>query len=51
MAGVITASLVPTRNHTIADDRRTIHRYSTNHQVVIDADTRLVVVIGRPLPR
>lgn len=26
------------------------YRYSTNHQVVIDADSRLVVVIGRPLP-
>ncbi|MFY4722692.1 helix-turn-helix domain-containing protein, partial [Streptomyces sp. LaBMicrA B280] len=24
--------------------------YSTNHQVVIDADTRLVVAVGRPLP-
>uniref|UniRef100_UPI0002884B88 IS5 family transposase n=1 Tax=Streptomyces acidiscabies TaxID=42234 RepID=UPI0002884B88 len=24
------------------------YRYSTNHQVVIDADTRLVVVVGRP---
>lgn len=23
---------------------------STNHQVVIDADTRLVVAVGRPLP-
>ncbi|KKD02299.1 transposase, partial [Streptomyces sp. WM6386] len=26
------------------------YRYSTNHQVVIDADTRLVVAVGRPLP-
>lgn len=25
-------------------------RYSTNRQVVIDADTRLVVAVGRPLP-
>lgn len=25
------------------------YRYSTNHQVVIDADPRLVVVVGRPL--
>lgn len=23
------------------------YRYSTNHEVVIDADTRLVVVVGR----
>ncbi|BDH12290.1 hypothetical protein HOK021_34690 [Streptomyces hygroscopicus] len=26
------------------------YRYSTAHQVVIDADTRLVVVVGRPVP-
>ncbi|MFI9825990.1 transposase, partial [Streptomyces sp. NPDC052013] len=26
------------------------YRYSTNHQVVIDADTQLVVAVGRPLP-
>lgn len=26
------------------------YRHSTNHQVVIDADTRLVVAVGRPLP-
>ena len=26
------------------------YRYSTHHQVVIDADTRLVVAIGRPVP-
>lgn len=26
------------------------YRYSTNHQVVIDADTRLIVMVGRPLP-
>lgn len=26
------------------------YRYSTNHQVVIDAGSRLVVAVGRPLP-
>jgi hypothetical protein len=26
------------------------HRYSTNYQVVIAADTRLVVAVGKPLP-
>jgi hypothetical protein len=26
------------------------YRYSTNHQVVIRADTQLVVVVGTPLP-
>ncbi|NIY69392.1 hypothetical protein SMALB_7516 [Streptomyces malaysiensis] len=35
-------------HHTIAE-RSKNYRYSTNHQVVIDADTRLVVVVGRPL--
>ncbi|GAA5023660.1 hypothetical protein GCM10023335_56610 [Streptomyces siamensis] len=31
-------------------DQSKNYRYSTNHQVVIDADTRLVVAVGRPLP-
>lgn len=30
-------------------ERSKNYRYSTNHQGVIDADTRLVVVVGRPL--
>ncbi|MER7985236.1 transposase [Streptomyces noursei] len=42
-------TLVPTRDHTIAEQSKN-YRYSTNHQVVIDADTRLVVALGRPLP-
>ncbi|MDX3059461.1 transposase family protein [Streptomyces sp. NE06-03E] len=42
-------TLVPTRDHTIAE-RSKNYRYSTNHQVVIDADTRHVVLVGRPLP-
>lgn len=42
-------TLVATRGHTIAE-RSKNYRYSTNRQVVIDADTRLVVVVGRPLP-
>ncbi|MCZ0983238.1 transposase [Streptomyces diastatochromogenes] len=37
-----------TRGHTVAE-RSKNYRYSTNHQVVIDADTRLAVVVGRPL--
>ncbi|GHJ91457.1 hypothetical protein SNE510_09760 [Streptomyces sp. NE5-10] len=40
--------LVPTRDHAIAE-RSKNHRHSPNHQVVIDADTRRVVVVGRPL--
>jgi hypothetical protein len=39
-------TLVPTRDHTIAEQSKNYH--STNHQVVIDADTRLVVPVGRP---
>lgn len=39
----------PTRDHAIAEQSKN-YRYSTNHQVVIDADTRRVVVAGRPLP-
>lgn len=46
---IVDGTLVPTRAHTIAE-RSKNYRYSTNHQVVMDADTRLVVVVGRPLP-
>lgn len=40
---------MPTRDHAIAVQSKN-YRYSTNHQVVIDADTRRVVMVGRPLP-
>ncbi|MBQ1112833.1 transposase [Streptomyces anulatus] len=46
---IVDGTLVPTRDHAIAQ-RSKNYRYSTNHQVVIDADTRRVVVVGRPLP-
>ncbi|MFI6653103.1 transposase [Streptomyces sp. NPDC050529] len=45
---IVDGTLVPTRDHTIAEQSKN-YRYSTNHQVVIDADIRLVVVVGRPL--
>ncbi|MEW2067457.1 transposase [Streptomyces sp. NPDC007346] len=45
---IVDGTLVPTRDHTVAEQSKN-YRYSTNHQVVIDADTRLVVVVGRPL--
>ncbi|MFJ6485947.1 transposase [Streptomyces sp. NPDC091682] len=45
---IVDGTLVPTRDHTIAAQSKD-YRYSTNHQVVIDADTRLIVVVGRPL--
>ncbi|WP_369271663.1 transposase [Streptomyces sp. R11] len=46
---IVDGTLVPTRDHTIAEQSKN-YRYSTNHQVVIDADTRFVVAVGRPLP-
>ncbi|MEU8542395.1 transposase [Streptomyces sp. NPDC048717] len=45
---IVDGTLVPTRDHSIAE-RSKNYRYSTNHQVVIDADTRRAVVVGRPL--
>jgi hypothetical protein len=45
---IVDGTLVPTRDHTVAE-RSKNYRYSTNHQVVIDADTRLIVVVGQPL--
>jgi hypothetical protein len=45
----VDGTLVPTRDHAIAEQSRN-HRYSTNHQVVIDTDSHRVVVVGRPLP-
>ena len=44
---IVDGTLVPTRDHSVAEQSKN-YRYSTNH-VVIDADTRLVVVVGRPL--
>jgi hypothetical protein len=46
---IVDGTLIPTRDHQVAEQSKN-YRYSTNHQVVIDADTRLVVAVGRPLP-
>ncbi|GGZ32302.1 hypothetical protein GCM10010365_61330 [Streptomyces poonensis] len=46
---IVDGTLVPTRDHKVAEQSKN-YRCSTNHQVVIDADTRLVVAVGRPLP-
>lgn len=45
---IVDGALVPTRDHTVAEQSKN-YRYSTNHQVVIDADTRLVIAVGRPV--
>lgn len=46
---IMDGTLVPTRDHSIAEQSKN-YRYSTNHQVVIDAVSRQVVVVGEPLP-
>ncbi|WP_370423994.1 transposase [Streptomyces sp. QH1-20] len=46
---IVDGTLVPTRDRTIAASGRN-YRYSTNLQVVIDANSRLVVAVGIPLP-
>ena len=46
---IVDGTLVPTCDHEVAAPSRN-YRYSTNHQVVIDADIELVVALGRPLP-
>ncbi|GAA3143213.1 hypothetical protein GCM10017687_70040 [Streptomyces echinatus] len=46
---IVDGTLVPTRDHSAAEQSET-YRYSTIHQVVIDAETRMVVVVGQPVP-
>ena len=46
---IVDGTLVPARDHSVAEQSKN-YRYSTAHQVVIDADTRRVVVVGQPLP-
>ncbi|GGK74770.1 transposase [Streptomyces flaveus] len=45
---IVDGTLVPTRDHTVTEQSKN-YRYSTNHQVVIDADTCLVVAVGQPV--
>ena len=42
-------TLVPTRDTTVAASSKN-YRTSVNMQVLIDADTRLVVAVGQPTP-
>lgn len=41
---IVDGTLVPMRDHAVAEQSKN-YRYSTNHQIVIDLDTRLVVVV------
>ncbi len=46
---IVDGTLVPTRDHRLAAKSKN-YRYSTNPQVAIDADTRLVIAIRDPQP-
>ncbi|MGX8904687.1 transposase family protein [Streptomyces netropsis] len=46
---IVDGTLVPTRDRSVAASSKN-YRYSTNLQVIIDANSRLVVAVGRPLP-
>lgn len=46
---IVDGTLVPTQDRSVSASSKN-YRYSTNLQVVIDANTRLTVVIGKPLP-
>ncbi|MFF4922359.1 transposase [Kitasatospora sp. NPDC001261] len=46
---IVDGTLIPVRDRTVAASSRN-YRFSANVQVVIDADTRLVVATARPVP-
>ncbi|WP_042832406.1 transposase, partial [Streptomyces rimosus] len=46
---IVAGTLIPTRDRSVAASSKN-YRYSTNLQVVIDANSRLVVAVGAPLP-
>lgn len=46
---IVDGTLVPVHDRTVTASSKN-YRYSVNTQVVIDANTRLVVAVGRPLP-
>ncbi len=46
---IVDGTLVPTRDRTVSASSKN-YRYSANLQVLIKAETRLVLAVGRPLP-
>lgn len=46
---IVDGTLVPTHDRTITASSKN-YRFSVNMQVVIDANTRLVTAVGRPVP-
>lgn len=46
---IVDGTLVPPHDRIVAEQSKN-YRYSTNHQAVVDADSRLMVVVEKPLP-
>lgn len=46
---IVDGTLIPTRDHRLAAQSKN-YRYSTNLQVAIDANTRLIIALGDPQP-
>lgn len=46
---IVDGTLIPVRDRTVGASSKN-YRFSANVQVIIDADTRLVVATGRPAP-
>lgn len=46
---IVDGTLVPVHDRSVSASSRN-YRYSANLQVVIDADTRLTIAVGRPVP-
>ena len=46
---IVDGTMIPVRDREVAASSRN-YRFSANVQVVIDADTRLVIATGRPVP-
>ncbi|MDQ1032797.1 hypothetical protein QF035_010379 [Streptomyces umbrinus] len=46
---IVDGTLIPVRDRTVAASSRN-YRFSANVQVIVDADTRLVIAAARPVP-
>lgn len=46
---IVDGTLIPVRDRSVAGSSRN-YRFSANVQVIVDADTRLVIAAARPVP-
>jgi hypothetical protein len=46
---IVDGTLIPVRDRGVAASSRN-YRFSANVQVIVDADTRLVIAAARPMP-